>query len=59
MQEKFIRQYPKYSTDDFPNSENAEQTLTVKRIGGKLKTLQQVLRKLLIPIKGAVVEELY
>ena len=37
MQEKLIQQYPKNSTDGFPNSENAEQTLTVKRIGGKLK----------------------
>ena len=37
MQEKLIQQYPKNSTDGFPNSENVEQTLTVKRIGGKLK----------------------
>ena len=38
INEKLNKQYPKNSTDGFPNSENAEQTLTVKCIGGKLKT---------------------
>ena len=33
------------STDGFPNSQNAEQTLTVKRIGGKLKTIRTNFKK--------------
>ena len=40
IQEKLIQQYPKNSTDGFPNSENSEQIFTVKRIGGKLKTIR-------------------
>ena len=45
IQAKLIQQYPKNSTDDFSNSENAEQTLTVKRIGGKLKTIRTNFKK--------------
>ena len=47
IQEKLIQQYPKNSTDGFPNSENAKQTLTVKRIGGKLKGALSGLRQFL------------
>ena len=39
-QEKLIQQYPRNSTDGFQYSENVEQTLTAKRIGGKLKTIR-------------------
>ena len=42
MQEKLIQQYPKNSTDDFPNS---EQTLTAKHIGGKLNTIRTNFKK--------------
>ena len=45
IQEKIIQQYSINSTDGFSNSENAEQTLTVKRIGGKLKTIRTNLKK--------------
>ena len=45
MQEKLIQQYPKNSTDDFPNSENVEQTLTAKHIGGKLNTIRTNFKK--------------
>ena len=45
IQGKLIQQYPKNSTDGFPNSENAEQTLTMKRIGGKPKTIRINLKK--------------
>ena len=45
IQEKLIQQYPKNSTNGFPNSENAEQTLTVKRIGGKLKIIRTNFKK--------------
>ena len=47
IQEKLIQQYPKNSTDGFPNSENAKQTLTVKRIGGKLKGALSGMRQFL------------
>ena len=42
---KVIEQYPKNSIDGFPNSENAEQTLTVKRIVGKPKTIRTNFKK--------------
>ena len=45
VQEKLIQQCPKNSTDDFPNSENAEKTLTVKRIGGKVETIRTNFKK--------------
>ena len=44
-QEKLVQQYPKRSNAGFPNSGNAEQTLTVKRIGGKLKTIRTNFKK--------------
>ena len=44
-QEKLVQQYPKRSNDCFPNSGNAEQTLTVKHIGGKLKTIRTNFKK--------------
>ena len=47
MQEKLIQQYPKNSTDGFPNSGNVEHTLTVKCIGGKLKTIRRNFTKAL------------
>ena len=40
-----FRKYPKNITDGFPNSENVEQTLTVKRIAGKLKTIRRNFKK--------------
>ena len=43
--EKPIQQHPKNLTDGFPNSENAEQSLTVKRIAGKLKTIRTNFKK--------------
>ena len=45
IQGKLIQQYPKNSTDGFPNSEKAEQTLTIKRIGEKPKTIRINLKK--------------
>ena len=45
IQEKLIQQYPKTLTDGFSNSENAEQTLTVKRINGKLKAIRTNFKK--------------
>ena len=44
-QEKLVQQYPKRSNDCFPNSGNAEQTLTVKHIGGKLKIIRTNFKK--------------
>ena len=44
-QEKLIKQYLKNSTDGFPKSENTEQTLTAKRIGGKLKIIRKNFEK--------------
>ena len=58
-QEKLIKQYLKNSTDGFPKSENTEQTLTAKRIGGKLKIIRKNFEKAVDTIKGAVAEELY
>ena len=45
IKEKLIQQYYKNSTDGFPSSGNAEQTLTVKRIGPKLKTIRTNFKK--------------
>ena len=45
IQEKLIQQFPKNSTDGFPNCDNAEQTLTVKHIGWKRKTIRTNFRK--------------
>ena len=43
--EKLFQQYPKNSTYGFSNSENAEPTLTVKRIIGKLKIIRTNFKK--------------
>ena len=45
IQEKLIQQCLKNSTHGFPNSENAEQALTVKCISGKLKTIRTNFKK--------------
>ena len=45
IHEKRFQQYPKNSTYGFSNSENAEPTLTVKRIIGKLKIIRKNFKK--------------
>ena len=40
IQEKLIQQYPENPTNGFPNTENTEQILTVKRISEKFKTIR-------------------
>ena len=51
VQQKLIQKYPKNSTDGFLNSENPSRRWQWNVLVENLKSLEQVSRKLLIPIK--------